>query len=324
MSSAIRRGEATGSMVLSNISYALREAAQHFRRNWSTCLGAVLTIFLSLFIIGVFVFGSVLINSSVAGVEDKVTIQAFLSDDAVTNRFTEVDSLIAEIKTWDNVESVEYKSKEQALDEYRQTMSNKNAADAVAALDGQNPVPASIVIRMDDPSEVKDMADKLMNYDGFYRVADDPDDIAQSVQYGQGTVEKLFDLADMIRLAAIVLVALLMFVAFVFINNTIRLAITARQREIGIMRLVGASNGFIRGPFVTEGVLEAVLGALLSIAALQVILTVFMPRLANNLQFLSFELPQNVVLLTYGALLLGGMLLGLFGSLIAMGRYLKV
>lgn len=311
-------------MGLSNVSYALREAFQHFRRNWSTCLGAVLTIFLSLFIIGVFVFGSTLVSSSVAGVEDKVTVQAFLSDEAVTNNFTEVDALIADIKRWDNVESVEYKSKEQALDEYRQTMSNKNAADAVAALDGQNPVPASIVIKMNDPSQVESMANKLMNYDGFYRVADDPDDISQSVQYGQGTVEKLFDLADMIRLAALVLVVLLMFVAFVFINNTIRLAITARQREIGIMRLVGASNGFIRGPFVTEGVLEAVLGAGLSIVALQVLISVFLPRLANNLQFLSFELPGNVVALTYAGLIAGGALLGLFGSLIAMRRYLKV
>ena len=91
-------------MGLSNISYALREAGQHFRRNWTTCLGAVLTIFLSLFIIGVFVFGSTLVNSSVAGVEDKVTVQAFLSDDSVTNRFSEVDALIAQIKTWENVE----------------------------------------------------------------------------------------------------------------------------------------------------------------------------------------------------------------------------
>ena len=308
-------------MGLSNLWYSLREAFQHFRRNWSTCLGAALTIFLSLFIIGVFVFGSTLVNNTVQGVEDKVTIQAFLADDADP---VAVDNLINDLKTWDNVESVSYKSKDEALEEYRQTMSNKNAADAVAALDGQNPVPASLVIKMDDPSEVETVATRLMDYDPFYQVADDKDDITQSVQWGQGTVEKLFELADYIRIVTIALVALLTFVAFVFINNTIRLAITARRREIAIMRLVGASNGFIRGPFVTEGILEAVIGAVLAIVALHALAGAMIPQLASSLQFLSWDLPADVTMRTYLMLLAMGAAIGLLGSLIAMRRYLKV
>ena len=81
--------------------------------------------------------------------------------------------------------------------------------------------------------------------------------MAENVRYGKEEVGRLFQLTGYIRVAAVVLVALLTFVAFIFINNTIRLSITARRREIAIMRLVGASNGFIRGPFITEGVLQA-------------------------------------------------------------------
>ena len=130
-------------MVPSNLGYSLREAGHHFRRNWTTVLGAVVTIFLSLFIIGLFVLGSVMISSVVGGVEDSVTIQAYLADDASDSA---VQAFQAKIEGWDNVESVTYKSKEQALNEYRTSMSNRNASDAVAALDGENPLPASLVV----------------------------------------------------------------------------------------------------------------------------------------------------------------------------------
>ncbi len=321
MWSATRRGEATATMAPSNFGYSLREAGHHFRRNLSTALGAVVTIFLSLFIIGVFVLGSSIVNNMVGSVEDKVTIQAFLSDDAVQDK---VDALQKSVQGWDNVESVTYKSKDEALEEYRTTMSNKNAAAAVDALDGQNPVPASLVIKLDDPQQVSATADKLIADPSFAEVCDDTDNPAASVQYGQETVERLFSVANYIRVIAVVLVIMLTFVAFVFINNTIRLAISARRREIAIMRLVGASNGFIRGPFLMEGALEALIGALLSIGALQLVISVVLPRLESSLQFLAIAVDPAIVGFTYVILIVVGLVIGLFGSAIAMGRYLKV
>ena len=118
-------------------------------------------------------------------------------------------------------------------------------------------------------------------------------------------------MTNYIRLGAVALVIMLTFVAFVFINNTIRLAITARRREIAIMRLVGASNSFIRGPFVTEGVLESLIAALLAIAALAGGLHVLMPMLQQNLSFLAFDVPTEVLYATFGGLLLIGILIGL-------------
>lgn len=321
MWSATRRGEATATMAPSNFGYSLREAGHHFRRNLSTALGAVVTIFLSLFIIGVFVLGSSIVNNMVGSVEDKVTIQAFLSDDAAQDK---VDALQKSVQGWDNVESVTYKSKDEALEEYRTTMSNKNAAAAVDALDGQNPVPASLVIKLDDPQQVSATADKLIADPSFAEVCDDTDNPAASVQYGQETVERLFSVANYIRVIAVVLVIMLTFVAFVFINNTIRLAISARRCEIAIMRLVGASNGFIRGPFLMEGALEALIGALLSIGALQLVISVVLPRLESSLQFLAIAVDPAIVGFTYVILIVVGLVIGLFGSAIAMGRYLKV
>ena len=312
-------------MVPSNFGYSLREAGHHFRRNWTTVLGAIVTIFLSLFIIGLFILGSVMINSMLGGVEDSLTIQAFLSDNADQSA---VDAFQDEIEGWDSVESVTYKSKDEALEEYRTSMSNRNASDAVAALDGENPLPASLVIRLTDPQEVQATAQRIVDDPAFAEIRDgasDPStDPSEDVLYGQGTVERLLEFTNYIRIGAVILVALLTFVAFVFINNTIRLAITARRREIAIMRLVGASNGFIRGPFVMEGTLEALIAALLAIAALAGGLNAVMPVLARNLSFLSFEVPPTMLYATFGVLLVIGIVIGLFGSAIAMRRYLKV
>lgn len=312
-------------MVPSNFGYSLREAGHHFRRNWTTVLGAVVTIFLSLFIIGLFILGSIMINGVVGGVEDSVTIQAFLSDDVDQSA---IDSFQSEVEGWDNVASVTYKSKDEALEEYRTSMSNRNASDAVAALDGQNPLPASLVITLNDPQQVEATAERIMSDSTFAQIRDGAGDegsnAADDVLYGQGTVDRLFEVTNYIRLAALVLVVMLTFVAFVFINNTIRLAITARRREIAIMRLVGASNGFIRGPFIMEGALEALIAAVLAIVALWAGLNAVMPVLASNLSFLSFEIPASMLYMTFGALLVIGIVIGLFGSAIAMRRYLKV
>ena len=308
-------------MAPSNLGYSLHEAGRHFRRNWSTALGAVVTIFLSLFVIGLFVIGSVLLNRLAGDVENQVTIQAFLSDGADKSA---VDAFQQKISGWDFVDDVTYKSKEEALESYREKMSDKNANDVVAALDGTNPLPASLVITLSDPKQVENVASMIIEDSDFKSISDDTENPTRSVQYGRDTVKKLLSVTYVLRFGTIVLVGLLAFIAFVFINNTIRLAISARRREIAIMRLVGASNGFIRGPFLAEGMLEALLGSLLAILVLHGGTLIVLPRLQAGLSFLSFDIPTVVLTLTYASLVGIGCLLGLFGSAIAMRRYLRV
>ena len=297
-------------MAPTNVGYSFKEAISHFFRNWTTSLGAVITIFLSLFIIGLFIMGSAMLNSVIGTVEDQVVINAFISDDADQ---ADVQAFEAELKTWNNVKSVTYKDKDDALAEYTSKMSG-NADATMSALDGQNPLPASFAIEMDDPSQVESTAKKLKKNG----------DVNASVLYGQEEVSRLFQVTNYIRIAAVVLVGLLTFIAFIFINNTIRLSITARRREIAIMRLVGASNGFIRGPFITEGVLQAILGSLLSIGVLELLRNLMIPRLQESIGWMSFALPMQYYLVTYAALILVGVIIGLFGSAIAMRRYLRV
>lgn len=305
-------------MAPSNLGYSLREAGSHFTRNWTTSLGAVITIFLSLFIIGLFIIGSAMINSMIGSVQDTVKISAFISDDASDE---DVEAFMEKIEGWDNVKNVEFKTKDDALEDFQSSSSDADAT--ITALDGENPLPRSYTIEMNEPSQVEEMANKIKQDSDFQQIVDGGN-VDESVLYGQEEVARLFQFTDYIRLAAVVLVALLTFVAFIFINNTIRLSITARRREIAIMRLVGASNGFIRGPFVAEGVLQALLGSLLAIGCLELVRNFLMPLIQENLKFMPFNVTMAMYLATYGSLILVGIVIGLFGSAIAMRRYLKV
>ena len=306
-------------MAPSNFGYSLREAGSHFVRNLGTSVGAVITIFLSLFIIGLFILGSAVVNSVIGTVEDEVTINAFISDDATDEQ---IQAFQDKLESWDNVASVDFMTKEDALESYTSNISN-NADATLSALDGENPLPRSFVVQMNDPSQVEETAQRIKSDSDFQQIVDDGD-VDGSVLYGQEEVSRLFQVTTYIRIAAVVLVGLLTFIAFIFINNTIRLSITARRREIAIMRLVGASNSFIRGPFITGGVIQAILGALLTIGALELIRNFGMPAVQNAIKFLSFDIPIQLYLVTYGALVLIGIVIGLFGSAIAMRRYLKV
>lgn len=304
---------------MSSFFYFIREALTGFARNLSTTLGSIVTIFLSLFIIGIFLIGGVMVGNIVNSVESEVNITAYLSDDA---QQSEIDAVEEYIRGLDGVANVTFTTKDQALEDFRNSMSS--SSEIVDQLDGKNPLPASINVELSDPQQVTSVAETIQNYDGFKNICDNPDDPGDSLKYGQKTVERLFALTTYIRYIGLALIILLIFIAMVFINNTIRLAILARRREIAIMRLVGASNGFIRGPFLMEGALNALIGSLLAVGALEIIHQVALTRIQGALAFLPINLEPSVFLSVYAALIVAGLIIGLIGSAFAMRRYLKV
>lgn len=304
---------------MSSFFYFLRESLTGFSRNLSTALGSIVTIFLSLLIIGIFLVGGGIIENVVSSVEDKVSITAYVSDDAT-------DAQIKKVKDYaqglDGVASVGFTTKEQALDNFKTSMTSN--PDIVDQLDGENPLPASIDVELDDPQKVESVASSIAGNADFKTVCDKPTNPSDSLKYGQKTVEKLFSLTNYVRYVGIALIALLIFIAFVFINNTIRLAILARRKEIAIMRLVGASNGFIRGPFLMEGSLHALIGSLLAIGSLELMRNFALPQVSSALQWLPIDLSIQTFVIIYVALFVAGLVIGILGSLLAMRRYLKV
>lgn len=303
---------------MSSLFYFFRESLTGFTRNLSTTLGSIITIFLSLLIIGVFCICGAIINNVVASIENQVSITAYVADDASEE---DINAVMETIEGYEGVQSVTFTTKDQALENFRNSTSNPEIVDQ---LDGNNPLPASIDVELDEAQSVNDVADLILANEDFVAICDNPDDPSDSLQYGQKTVDRLLSLTNAIRIAGIGLIALLIFIAFIFINNTIRLAILARRKEIAIMRLVGASNGFIRGPFLAEGALHAIIGSLLAIAVMEVARNLALPALSATLPWLPLSLDLGMFIMIYVALLVAGLVIGLLGSMFAMRRYLKV
>ena len=303
-----------------NVGYFVRESVQNFRRNWVMTLGAVITIYLSLLLVGVFLATGVVVNSVVKSVEDKVTIQVFLKDGAST---TDVNALQQKLLNDPLVaaDGVSYTSKSQALSKFKKDMAS--SPEIINQLDG-NPLPASLDVTLKDPRTVEKMVGNIKVDPLFLKVADRPDSPEESLKYGQQVVKKLFAFTRVVRVLEIAFVAMLGVVSLIFINNTIRLAIYARRKEIGIMRLVGASNWFIRTPFLLEGVFQALIGATLAIVSVTGLQALIMPRLSEALPFLPVGMNGAATAQISLALVLAGVFIGLLGSAFALRRYLKV
>ena len=304
---------------MSSLIYFFTESLKGFARNLSTALGSIITIFLSLLIIGIFLVGGLVVSNVLESVESKVSITAYVSDEASEADITELEQFIGGLE---GVSSVSFTTKEEALEKFRNSMTSN--PEIVDQLDGQNPLPASIDIELSEAQEVENIASAIEANEIFQRICDNTADPADSLKYGQKTVERLFSLTNYIRYIGIALIALLIFIAFVFINNTIRLSILARRKEIAIMRLVGASNSFIRGPFLMEGTLHAIIGAALAILCLQLLRMFALPRVQTTLQWLPIDISQQAYLMIFGILVVAGLIIGLLGSILAMRRYLKV
>lgn len=301
-----------------NVGYLVTESVTNFRRNWVMSLGAVITIYLSLLLVGVSMVTGYVISEVVKSVEDKVSIQIFLKDGAATE---DVETLQGWLLADDLVETVNYVSKEEALDRFKEEMAGSSEiVDSIR----ENPLPASLDVTLNDPRTVEDMVTKIKANETFLKICDRPDDPEESLKYGQQIVDRLFAFTRVVRIIGVVFVAMLAVVSLIFINNTIRLAIYARRKEIGIMRLVGASNWFIRGPFLLEGIIQSIIGAALAILTVVAIQAALLPRLAEALPFLPVDVTTTAMLQLSLVLMVAGVVIGLIGAGLALRRYLKV
>ncbi len=304
---------------MTKLARFFREAIQGFTRNASTAIGSIVTIFLSLLIIGLFMVAGSMLDSLMSSVEDEVSITCYIKDDASQQDY---EAMINKIKKYDSVKEVTFTTKDEAISNFKESMTSN--PDIIDSLDGNNPLPASINVELSDSQKVVDVANKISNDSDFEKICDNSSDPSESVKYGQGTVERLFQITNYVRIGGIAIVIILVFIALVFINNTIRLAILARRKEIAIMRLVGASNGFIRGPFLMEGALHALIGSLLAIGVIELIRIFAIPALQNSIKFLNFSISGSIYFWIFISLIAFGLLIGILGSLLAMRRYLKV
>jgi len=298
-----------------NPGYFLGEAFSSFRRNWVMSLVAVTIIYISLLLVGTFFLTGAIVNRVVTSFEQKVSVSIFLKDGAAP---ADVQTLQGDIQKDPRISGVSYVSKAQALERFKER--TKNSPQLVEQLRG-NPLPASLEVQLKDPRQVAAVVTTIKANGTLAKVVKDAE---ADVKWGQNIVENLFAATGIVRTFVLVFVIMLLVVSLILIGNTIRLAIYSRRKEIGIMRLVGASNWFIRTPFLFEGVMQSILGAALAIGTLLAAQALLVPWLQRNLRFLPVQISAATLWQLAGLLLLSAIVIGLAGSGAAVRRYLKV
>jgi cell division transport system permease protein len=282
-----------------------REALLSFRRAPLLSALSVTTIAFSLFTVGLFGLVAVNLRQALRGLEERVEIVAYVLRGTPSEAIAVASQ---DISAFPEVQDVNYVSEEEALQRARTEL--VEFRDAYRDLQ-VNPLPASIEIRMKegyrDAASVERVAQRLKGF-GFI----------DDVRYGREWVQKLDYLRNITGLVGLVIGLAFAAVAVVIIGVTIRLTILQRAREIAIMRLVGATNWFIRGPFLLEGALKGLLGGFLSLALCYAGYILFRDKSGGTLSGLVFFRPEHMALI-----IVFGVLLGLCGSLVSVGRHLR-
>ncbi len=288
-----------------------RESFKSLGRNGWMTFASISAVTVTLLLVGVFAVIMMNLNKVATDLENDVEIRVYIDiiADPEEAKLAE-DQLIDEIHNLPEVAEVVYSSKGQELDKLI-----KDFGDELSLYEQNNPLHNVLYVKAVDPHETANVAKAIDKFDNTYEV-----------KYGEGKVENLFNFIKISRNVGLALILGLLFTAMFLISNTIRITIVARRDEIEIMKLVGATNSFVRIPFVLEGMWLGILGSIIPIIAVSVayynIYQILLPRLKGQMLQI---LPTTPLLYQVNGLILAiGILIGVWGSFMSVRKFLKV
>lgn len=296
--------------MLNSLTYNIKQGLLQIFRNRGMSLASIFSILAMLLILGMFFVISVNVNLFTEVVkQDYDQIEVFLTEDTTK---ADAELLMAQIEKQDGVTDTTYRSKKEALKILKERWGESGyLLDSL----GNNPLPASILISV----ESLDDAGGVAEYAGTLSGTED-------VQYYRETVEKLTKITDFLQVAALIIMAFLVIVSVVVVSNTVKLTVLARAGEIKIMRYVGATNWFIRGPFLAEGIIIGVLAALISTGLIALIYNELIKSIGAqvmaivSMPLISTGFMTSNLLIIFLAL---GTSIGACGSIISMRKFLE-
>ncbi|MDH7577960.1 MAG: permease-like cell division protein FtsX [Bacillota bacterium] len=288
--------------------YIIQEAFRSLRRNGWLNFAAAGTTAVSLFVLGISILLVVNTNYISKTVESNVEIMVYLEEGLKEEGARALRTQIVQIP---GVKETRYISREEALASLERQFGKGSRLRE--SLGGTNPLPDAYKVRTDEPRRVIAVANAINQLAGV-----------EKVRYGQEVVEKLFQLTAWVRRVSIAIMGLLGLCAIFLIATTIRLTMYARRREISIMKYVGATDWFVRWPFLLEGVILGGAGALTAIGILYFSYGTLVSKIQAALTFLPLVKEGSLLLQLFEGLLTAGIGLGLIGSYISVHRYLRV
>lgn len=295
-------------MKLKTGEYFIQEVFHSLRRNnWMT-FASIGTVAVSLFVLGVFLILVLNMNRLAGMLESQVQISVYL-EDHLTDR--EKRQIGYDIESLQGIDSVTYVDRETAKERLKERLGDQKYL--LDALSEDNPLPDAFEVTVTTPSVVELAAGAIGSMQGV-----------EEAKYGQDVVEHLFDITRLMRIFGFVLMGLLGGATLFIISNTIRLTVFARRKEIAIMKYVGATDWFIRWPFLLEGIVLGCIGGLIAAVALRSFYAAMAAKIYSTLAF--FPLMPQYPFMNYVtlAILLAGIVIGAIGSVISLKRFLRV
>jgi cell division transport system permease protein len=287
--------------------YFFRETATALRRNALVTFAAISTVFISLFLLG----GALLVERQVRLMTgewaSKVEVSVFLRDDASGE---EIDALGAKVADIPEVDQVFFENREQAYQNFRELF-----RDNPALIENVDPsaMPQSYRIKLVDPADFPVIRARLAGDPAIDQIKDE-----------QAILKKLLAVTSVLRTGVIAVAAIMLISAAGLIGNTVRMAVFARRKEIAIMKLVGATNWFIRIPFLIEGMVQGLIGGVAAVLAIFAMKFLFIDPLRGRVAFVPSWIDTGEILFTVPILLLTGVVIAAVASLLAMRRFLEV
>jgi cell division transport system permease protein len=286
-------------------AFFLKEALRALKRNAAPSLAATVTVLLTALVLGIFIPIVQATTGTANEVRGRVLVDVYVANDATDS---EVAQLEDELAATPNVERVEFISKEEALENERAR--NPEAYELL----GRNPLPDLFRLHPDDPDNVTAIADRLKSED--LAAVDD-------VRNREDDTDKILEATGFVKALTAMLAALLVLASVALVANTIRLSIFARRREVEVMKLVGATNWFIRWPFVIEGLIVGAMGGILAVLLLTIAKETFVDPLSDQFALIAapdtIDFPLLIVLL-----LLSCMAVSALGSGMTLRRFLRI
>lgn len=294
------------------LSYLIGEGFKSTFKQKKMTSASIIIMCATMFIFGLFFVIGENVNSVIQQIEEQQGIQIFIDEEATE---TDIETLGNEIRNIDGVNKVTFVSKEDALNSVKEVFDDNQGL--LEGWDEENPFPASYFVTLTDLSLNEQVQEKIYALDNVDEIASE-----------NNTINRLQELANGIQIMTVIILALLIIISIFIISYTIKLTVHARRREISIMKYVGATNGFIRWPFMVEGMIIGIASALFSLLILGGIYNYVAEKIA--IAFVSIQLP--VQLLTFSDIfnwllvvyLIIGIGIGAIGSAISMKKYLEV
>lgn len=299
-------------MKYSIFSYLVGEGVHNVLKNKKSTGAALMIMIATMLIFGVFFIIGENVNYIMKEIESQQGMQVFIE-----NETSESDTLAIreKIKAIEGVNTVEYISKQEAVNQMKDKLGEKQ--NLIAGYEKLLPFPASYLVTLTDLSMSTQVQEKILELDNI-----------KNIQSRDQTISALIGIANGVKIVSGIILVLLVIISVFIIANTIKLTVHARRKEISIMKYVGATNGFIRWPFIVEGIIIGIVAALISILILgmgynlitQKILASSLTKLVS-ISLLSFSDLFNLVIIVYLGLGIG---IGAIGSAISMKKYLEV